>query len=241
MMLNIAIALAPGPGLPRRAVADGQLQAGAAARIVLRALASAALAALVCWALNDWLRQSQQRSAGGCCQPVHRTHHRGMRQGAADRRAGRDRPRRLPGRRRACWALPSAPASRWSRTSRTCASCTRRRSRLWLVRGLGTAVMHGSDHRDLRDAVAKTAPTGASGWLMFVPGLLAGRRGRIHRSFNHRLLPPLAQTLADPGRPAAADARRCSNAASAPHASGSAPGSTSISSCCSWSRRSISP
>ena len=45
---------------------------------------------------------------------------------------------------RRCRASPSAPASRWSRTSTTCGISATRRLALWLVRGLGTAMLHGA-------------------------------------------------------------------------------------------------
>jgi RsiW-degrading membrane proteinase PrsW (M82 family) len=64
---------------------------------------------------------------------------------------------------------------------------------LWLVRGLGTAVMHGGTTavfamlaRQLTDRFPRR------GWLMFVPGLLVAIV--VHGTFNRLLLPPLAQT-----------------------------------------------
>lgn len=64
---------------------------------------------------------------------------------------------------------------------------------LWLVRGLGTAVMHGGTTavfamlgRQLTDRFPRR------GWVMFAPGLLAAIV--VHATFNRLLLPPLAQT-----------------------------------------------
>jgi len=64
---------------------------------------------------------------------------------------------------------------------------------LWLVRGLGTAVMHGGTTavfamlaRQLTDRFPRR------GWLMFAPGLLVAVA--VHGAFNRLLLPPLAQT-----------------------------------------------
>jgi RsiW-degrading membrane proteinase PrsW (M82 family) len=64
---------------------------------------------------------------------------------------------------------------------------------LWLVRGLGTAVMHGGTTavfamlgRQLIDRFPRR------GWLMFMPGLLVAIV--VHGTFNRLLLPPLAQT-----------------------------------------------
>ena len=64
---------------------------------------------------------------------------------------------------------------------------------LWLVRGLGTAVMHGGTTavfamlaRQLTDRFPRR------GWLMFAPGLLVAIV--VHGTFNRLLLPPLAQT-----------------------------------------------
>jgi RsiW-degrading membrane proteinase PrsW (M82 family) len=64
---------------------------------------------------------------------------------------------------------------------------------LWLVRGLGTAVMHGGTTavfamlaRQLVDRFPRR------GWPMVVPGLLVAIG--IHAAFNRLVLPPLAQT-----------------------------------------------
>ena len=64
---------------------------------------------------------------------------------------------------------------------------------LWLVRGLGTAVMHGGTTavfamlaRQLLDRFPRR------GWLMFAPGLAVAIL--VHGAFNRLLLPPLAQT-----------------------------------------------
>ena len=64
---------------------------------------------------------------------------------------------------------------------------------MWVVRGLGTAVMHGGTTavfamlaRQLTDRFPRR------GWLMFAPGLLVAIV--VHGAFNRLLLPPLAQT-----------------------------------------------
>lgn len=64
---------------------------------------------------------------------------------------------------------------------------------LWLVRGLGTAVMHGGTTavfamlaRQLLDRFPRR------GWLMIAPGLLVAIG--VHAAFNRLVLPPLAQT-----------------------------------------------
>ena len=103
---------------------------------------------------------------------------------------------------------------------------------LWLVRGLGTAVLHGattavfamvSEDAVDRPRADRCARARCPGWLLAIG---------IHSGFNHLLLPPLAMTalllLVLPLRGRCS----CSSAASARRASGSAPASTSISSCC---------
>ena len=65
---------------------------------------------------------------------------------------------------------------------------------LWLVRGLGTAVLHGATTA----IFAIVARTLADRWggrkrLGIVPGLALGMA--IHSAFNHLLLPPLAMAL----------------------------------------------
>lgn len=64
---------------------------------------------------------------------------------------------------------------------------------LWIVRGFGTAIMHGST-----TAIFAILSKGLSerhdsvAWRWFLPGLLAAIV--IHSAFNHFLLPPLAMT-----------------------------------------------
>jgi RsiW-degrading membrane proteinase PrsW (M82 family) len=65
---------------------------------------------------------------------------------------------------------------------------------LWLVRGLGTAVLHGATTA-IFAIVARTLSDRWSGrWIQsLAPGL--GLAVTIHSAFNHLLLPPLATTL----------------------------------------------
>lgn len=66
---------------------------------------------------------------------------------------------------------------------------------LWVVRGLGTAVLHGS----LTAMVAVLSKTltdrhESRGWLWFVPGFLFAFM--VHSAYNHLILPPLMATAA---------------------------------------------
>lgn len=64
---------------------------------------------------------------------------------------------------------------------------------LWLVRGFGTAILHGA-LTSIFAMVTKTAidRKGMRGGLAFLPGLVLVVA--IHSAFNHLLLPPLAMT-----------------------------------------------
>jgi len=66
---------------------------------------------------------------------------------------------------------------------------------LWLVRGFGTAVLHGATTAVFA-MVSKTLVDRSSDrrWLTLVPGLAVAIA--IHSAFNHRPLPPLAMTAA---------------------------------------------
>lgn len=65
---------------------------------------------------------------------------------------------------------------------------------VWIVRGLGTAVLQGATTTILA-MISKTVADRYAGRLAFafVPGWAVAVL--IHSTFNHRLLPPLAQTL----------------------------------------------
>jgi len=63
---------------------------------------------------------------------------------------------------------------------------------LWLVRGLGTAVLHGATTAVFAMVSKTMADRRGRGALAFVPGL--GLAAGIHAAFNHVPLPPLAMT-----------------------------------------------
>lgn len=65
---------------------------------------------------------------------------------------------------------------------------------LWIVRGLGTAMLQGAT-TSIFAMISKRLADRRAGRLAFafVPGWVAAVA--IHSAFNHRLLPPLAQTL----------------------------------------------
>jgi protease PrsW len=65
---------------------------------------------------------------------------------------------------------------------------------LWIVRGFGTAVMHGSTMAIFATlAKSLTDRTGGRTALAYVPGFLAAVL--LHSLFNHFFLPPLAMTI----------------------------------------------
>jgi RsiW-degrading membrane proteinase PrsW (M82 family) len=65
---------------------------------------------------------------------------------------------------------------------------------VWIVRGLGTAVLQGAT-TTIFAVVTRTMldRQPARGWTVFVPGWVAAVL--IHAAFNSRLLPPVAETL----------------------------------------------
>jgi protease PrsW len=65
---------------------------------------------------------------------------------------------------------------------------------LWLVRGLGTAMLHGATTAIFAMLAKSYADRGRDRLVLaFLPGWAAAVA--IHSTFNHRLLPPVAQTL----------------------------------------------
>ncbi len=142
-----------------------------------------------------------------------------------------DRARRISGRCGGIWASPSGPVSRWSRISTTCARMPDATVTLWLVRGLGHGDAAGRHDRDLRHAVARRyadhapRPAGAR-----VPSRVGGG----DRAFTRRSITGCCRRSR---RRSCCWSRfrsscsGCSRAASERRASGSAPASTSTSSC----------
>jgi RsiW-degrading membrane proteinase PrsW (M82 family) len=64
---------------------------------------------------------------------------------------------------------------------------------LWLVRGLGTAILHGTTTAIFAMVTkALMERPGRSVWIALVPGLIAAFA--IHSGFNHFVLPPLVMT-----------------------------------------------
>ena len=64
---------------------------------------------------------------------------------------------------------------------------------LWIVRGFGTAVMHGSTMAIFATLSKSIADRRGGGARAYVPGLLAAIL--LHSLFNHFFLPPLAMTV----------------------------------------------
>jgi len=64
---------------------------------------------------------------------------------------------------------------------------------LWLVRGVGTAVMHGSTTAIVAILSRGLTERKAKSWLSFLPGL--GLAVLVHAGFNHLFLDPLASSL----------------------------------------------
>jgi RsiW-degrading membrane proteinase PrsW (M82 family) len=64
---------------------------------------------------------------------------------------------------------------------------------LWIVRGFGTAIMHGGTTAIFAMMAKNRADRRAAGWRAFLPALAAAVL--IHAGFNHFLLPPLFLTV----------------------------------------------
>ena len=64
---------------------------------------------------------------------------------------------------------------------------------LWIVRGFGTAIMHGGTTAIFAMMAKNHADQHAAGWRAFLPALAAAVV--IHAFFNHFLLPPLFLTV----------------------------------------------
>lgn len=63
---------------------------------------------------------------------------------------------------------------------------------VWIIRGLGTAVMHGGVTA-LFGIVAKNLFDRGAGWLAFLPALLVA--AALHSLYNHFILPPVTTTI----------------------------------------------
>ena len=90
-------------------------------------------------------------------------------------------------------ALPSAPASRWSRTSTTCDLLPDAGIGTWIVRGFGTAIMHGGTTAIF--AVLGLAMLRARAGAMRPHALLPGLALAVllHSAYNHLIASPRAR------------------------------------------------
>ena len=94
---------------------------------------------------------------------------------------------------RPCRALPSGPDSRSSRTWSTWREFTNASLALWLVRGLGTAVLHGGTSAIFAIvARARMDRHPSRPHSVFLPALALA--AGIHAAFNLLLVPPAALT-----------------------------------------------
>ena len=182
--------------------------------MVVAIVASGVAVALACYFVNGYLLGAC-RDRFHAFQPLRRTRRRGVGQGARHRRADpreshrlsrRCGDRRLRGRHRFCdhrEPLLSAPRVR------------RPGLGTWIVRGFGTAIMHGGTTAIF--AVMSLSLLERARRLVASPRSCPGSRWRwsLHSAFNHLTGVAAARDARRDPRAAAAAATSCSSAASA--------------------------